>query len=116
MSPPAAACLSRRAARSPRASSARAPSASRWAQGFDAMTVPKVALAPHGMTDTAAPRLPHPYLLFLGDTTEPSFAKTAFGLADWARSEEHTSELQSLMRTSYAVFCLKKKKTKKKQL
>src|SRR3546814_2373999 len=29
------------------------------------------------------------------------------------RSEEHTSELQSLMRNSYAVFCLKKKKTKK---
>src|SRR3546814_9197513 len=28
------------------------------------------------------------------------------------RSEEHTSELQSLMRTSYAVFCLKKKKYK----
>src|SRR3546814_9106683 len=28
-----------------------------------------------------------------------------------ARSEEHTSELQSLMRTSYAVFCLKKKQT-----
>src|SRR3546814_2212696 len=27
------------------------------------------------------------------------------------RSEEHTSELQSLMRTSYAVFCLKKKQT-----
>src|SRR3546814_6954830 len=29
------------------------------------------------------------------------------------RSEEHTSELQSLMRISYAVFCLKKKNTKK---
>src|SRR3546814_2391043 len=29
-----------------------------------------------------------------------------------SRSEEHTSELQSLMRISYAVFCLKKKKTK----
>src|SRR3546814_7115310 len=29
------------------------------------------------------------------------------------RSEEHTSELQSLMRTSYAVFCLKKKKHNK---
>src|SRR3546814_6322610 len=28
----------------------------------------------------------------------------------YARSEEHTSELQSLMRISYAVFCLKKKK------
>src|SRR3546814_10063478 len=30
-----------------------------------------------------------------------------------SRSEEHTSELQSLMRNSYAVFCLKKKKTQK---
>src|SRR3546814_3571224 len=30
--------------------------------------------------------------------------------ATWFRSEEHTSELQSLMRISYAVFCLKKKK------
>src|SRR3546814_5188691 len=30
-----------------------------------------------------------------------------------SRSEEHTSELQSLMRISYAVFCLKKKKNKK---
>src|SRR3546814_6383454 len=32
----------------------------------------------------------------------------------FSRSEEHTSELQSLMRISYAVFCLKKKKTKHK--
>src|SRR3546814_5008027 len=32
-----------------------------------------------------------------------------------ARSEEHTSELQSLMRNSYAVFCLKKKNNKKQQ-
>src|SRR3546814_1052120 len=31
-----------------------------------------------------------------------------------ARSEEHTSELQSLMRISYAVFCLKKKNKKKR--
>src|SRR3546814_3350102 len=31
------------------------------------------------------------------------------------RSEEHTSELQSLMRISYAVFCLKKKKTNHRQ-
>src|SRR3546814_9372598 len=34
--------------------------------------------------------------------------------ADDARSEEHTSELQSLMRISYAVFCLKKKTNTKK--
>src|SRR3546814_14449850 len=35
------------------------------------------------------------------------------GPAGW-RSEEHTSELQSLMRISYAVFCLKKKKKQEK--
>src|SRR3546814_2335322 len=34
---------------------------------------------------------------------------------DRSRSEEHTSELQSLMRISYAVFCLKKKNKSKKQ-
>src|SRR3546814_1623949 len=39
-----------------------------------------------------------------------SFA--GLGLKASGRSEEHTSELQSLMRTSYAVFCLKKKKPK----
>src|SRR3546814_5272814 len=39
----------------------------------------------------------------------PSLAIARHLLEDWARSEEHTSELQSLMRISYAVFCLKKK-------
>src|SRR3546814_3651078 len=40
------------------------------------------------------------------------FIAAAFGLIVqiFVRSEEHTSELQSLMRISYAVFCLKKKK------
>src|SRR3546814_1114228 len=38
-------------------------------------------------------------------TGKPGWWTRAIG-----RSEEHTSELQSLMRTSYAVFCLKKKK------
>src|SRR3546814_1830241 len=37
------------------------------------------------------------------------YALAAFPIARY-RSEEHTSELQSLMRISYAVFCLKKKK------
>src|SRR3546814_6597952 len=37
-----------------------------------------------------------------------------FGSDHDVRSEEHTSELQSLMRISYAVFCLKKKKTQYK--
>src|SRR3546814_2297694 len=34
----------------------------------------------------------------------------------FVRSEEHTSELQSLMRISYAVFCLKKKKKRQNQI
>src|SRR3546814_3099432 len=38
-------------------------------------------------------------------------ARLALWRTPAARSEEHTSELQSLMRISYAVFCLKKKKT-----
>src|SRR3546814_769686 len=37
-------------------------------------------------------------------------AESVLTSAGWARSEEHTSELQSLMRISYAVFCLKKNK------
>src|SRR3546814_9282731 len=42
----------------------------------------------------------------------PPMAGSFFSFAahNQARSEEHTSELQSLMRISYAVFCLKKKK------
>src|SRR3546814_8098809 len=42
-----------------------------------------------------------------GTASEASFRKALFSALD--RSEEHTSELQSLMRISYAVFCLKKK-------
>src|SRR5580765_6924612 len=34
--------------------------------------------------DSARLALPQPYLLFLGDTTHPGYAKTAFGLRDWA--------------------------------
>src|SRR3546814_5389985 len=37
------------------------------------------------------------------------YTKLVCRQASFIRSEEHTSELQSLMRTSYAVFCLKKK-------
>src|SRR3546814_5416195 len=46
-------------------------------------------------------------------TILPSYGKVVIAnLVNSARSEEHTSELQSLMRISYAVFCLKKKNTK----
>src|SRR3546814_2162505 len=49
----------------------------------------------------------------IGDTYHV-FKSEALGTSV-LRSEEHTSELQSLMRISYAVFCLKKKKTNKHQ-
>src|SRR3546814_7348503 len=48
--------------------------------------------------------------------TLPALGAVAAGVATLLakdRSEEHTSELQSLMRISYAVFCLKKKKNQK---
>src|SRR3546814_9361190 len=55
--------------------------------------------------DLAARRLIHPPALH---PDEPVFDQIE--PPDPVRSEEHTSELQSLMRISYAVFCLKKKK------
>src|SRR3546814_1640112 len=48
---------------------------------------------------------------FAGEIVAVVVARSAAAARD-ARSEEHTSELQSLMRISYAVFCLKKKKIK----
>src|SRR3546814_5601283 len=44
-----------------------------------------------------------------GSTPTASRGELRPRLSDGLRSEEHTSELQSLMRISYAVFCLKKK-------
>ena len=43
-------------------------------------------------SESVVTRLPSPYLLFLGDVTDPTYAKTAFGLRDWAR-ERCTGEL-----------------------
>src|SRR3546814_8665300 len=62
----------------------------------------------HSRTKRAAgPRLGGPFLL-AGHTGYLATSRAR-------RSEEHTSELQSLMRISYAVFCLKKKKTNMNQ-
>src|SRR3546814_6860253 len=50
------------------------------------------------------------------DGAIPRFGEFArLAIFEVARSEEHTSELQSLMRISYAVFCLKKTKDQKKK-
>src|SRR3546814_7203033 len=51
----------------------------------------------------------HLTLRFIGEVDRHRADEIAAALAT-VRSEEHTSELQSLMRISYAVFCLKKKK------
>src|SRR3546814_10018162 len=57
---------------------------------------------------------------FKGGQSNPTYLVTDAAGAQYVlrrkpRSEEHTSELQSLMRISYAVFCLKKKTTTTKQ-
>src|SRR3546814_2327785 len=57
------------------------------------------------------PELPE-HVAIAPETTAPPAQE--FAIVD-DRSEEHTSELQSLMRISYAVFCLKKKKTEKQE-
>src|SRR3546814_9292734 len=51
-------------------------------------------------------------LFFLGTERNGVAVGTVVALGSAPRSEEHTSELQSLMRISYAVFCLKKNNKK----
>src|SRR3546814_6216849 len=59
----------------------------------------------HRMTPEITKNSPH----------SPAMPITHSPLSTAKRSEEHTSELQSLMRISYAVFCLKKKKQEHQQ-
>src|SRR5262245_11044351 len=49
------------------------------------MSAVQQAPAKGDASDSLVVRLPSPYLLFLGDVTDPGYAKTAFGLRDWAR-------------------------------
>src|SRR3546814_6320945 len=58
-------------------------------------------------------RVPHRYP-GAGREVYPGFLQVSAFLG-MNRSEEHTSELQSLMRSAYAVFCLKKKKKRQSQ-
>src|SRR3546814_2918152 len=57
----------------------------------------------HGPSQSALRRMAFCYIAHIGCRS------MGIDIADHFRSEEHTSELQSLMRISYAVFCLKKK-------
>src|SRR3546814_4639914 len=65
------------------------------------------ASAPSVVILPDAPRRPSRRAWFGG-----AMAAAIVGMVSVSRSEEHTSELQSLMRISYAVFCLKKKRKK----
>src|SRR3546814_2111327 len=58
----------------------------------------------------ASPAYTAPLTLASGTTLRAQSFLGEAALGDAVRSEEYTSELQSLMRISYAVFCLKKKK------
>src|SRR3546814_5755311 len=101
----------------------------RFAIALMLMPILPLAVAPApAMAETAPAATQDAALLrFLDDAFDARIAlqpesQTQLGLktnydrlddyTDAARSEEHTSELQSLMRISYAVFCLKKKKHK----
>src|SRR3546814_3199826 len=73
----------------------------------------------HGPAIPVAGRQRKVYLVSLMDDASRLITHSAFCLGETALdieggSEEHTSELQSLMRISYAVFCLKKKTTNPK--
>src|SRR3546814_5568807 len=78
---------------------------------FPASLARRVVL-PHLQQVAARPHSRHPSIDigFRGACPHVSVRSSPGG---FHRSEEHTSELQSLMRISYAVFCLKKKTTKK---
>src|SRR3546814_6197054 len=79
------------------------------ARGIEPVSYPDTAGAAAKVAELADPRIA---------ALAPPGAAEMYGLktlVEDIRSEEHTSELQSLMRISYAVFCLKKKKKKTHQ-
>src|SRR3546814_5806387 len=79
--------------------------------GIDALAVERLCMRPEGTAELDA-RCDFDALRRDGQRLElvaDRMFRVLVGEAERTRSEEHTSELQSLMRISYAVFCLKKK-------
>src|SRR3546814_3194858 len=96
----------------------RPPRSTRTDTLFPSTTLFRSPLAALVLPPATAAALLLPVLIVQDVISVWSFRKTwdgwiiAWMLLGAARSEEHTSELQSLMRISYAVFCLKKKRKK----
>src|SRR3546814_1025393 len=91
---------------------AREASTGGWLDVFDPATGKPFARAAKGSPDDVEAAVSAAQAAFPAWSSLPATERSRWleKLAD-ARSEEHTSELQSLMRISYAVFCLNKKNT-----
>src|SRR3546814_443241 len=75
-----------------------------------------IGLEPDILNGSKMPKSEDTVVLFATPAADPIRPTPEYQLAALTRSEEHTSELQSLMRISYAVFCLKTKKSHNSQL
>src|SRR3546814_8592222 len=73
-----------------------------------------VSICPPEVARGASPAPPKAVKVVFNACRIPDHDDVIYCTLTVARSEEHTSELQSLMRISYAVFCLKKKKNTNK--
>src|SRR3546814_3385986 len=84
-----------------------------WAVTPTADTIPSILIGVPGAAGSAATVMDGYPMARRGEAGRALGASYTASLIGgvFGRSEEHTSELQSLMRISYAVFCLKKKKT-----
>src|SRR3546814_4937865 len=85
-----------------------------WADQRPAHEAPREPEGPQRSAGLEAARLFESEAAARSQRSRRGHNRAADGYAGAARSEEHTSELESLLRISYAVFCLKKKKSVKK--
>src|SRR3546814_1061406 len=97
--------------RTPASEVSRVRKSTSWRRANARLTAPSRAAFSKGFSRKSTAPL---FMACTATDTSPWPVRTMTGmLTPRARSEEHTSELQSLMRISYAVFCLKKKKNRR---
>src|SRR3546814_10135480 len=93
-----------------------APTSNLYAQAASAISVPAITKTSSAIQRSALSTSPAGYISCgnrrrSADPAAETIKATNMPSHTTVRSEEHTSELQSLMRISYAVFCLKKQRT-----